>query len=115
MALGPNNARSLEAYLRLEMLASRLRGAIGNSTTARRLHELAMVGIRGCGGLLGGAVLGESLGGEHGGVEGALLGLVAGFAQHRVRHVNMTFARRVGEMLASEDPAVPWPRFRQPE
>lgn len=42
LALGPQKAREIEAYVRVEDLADRLRGAMGNSTTARQLVELGI-------------------------------------------------------------------------
>lgn len=39
---GPQKARELEAYIRVEDLADKLRGALGNSTTARQLMELGI-------------------------------------------------------------------------
>jgi hypothetical protein len=42
MALGPLKAKQIEAYVRVEDLADRLRGAMGNSTTARQLLEMGI-------------------------------------------------------------------------
>jgi hypothetical protein len=42
LALGPQRAKEIEAYVRVEDLADRLRGAMGNSTTARQLVELGI-------------------------------------------------------------------------
>jgi hypothetical protein len=42
LALGPQRAKDIEAYVRVEDLADRLRGAMGNSTTARQLVELGI-------------------------------------------------------------------------
>ena len=41
---GPSKARELEAYIRVEDLADKLRGSLGNSTTARQLVELGIGG-----------------------------------------------------------------------
>ena len=42
--LGKARAQQIEAYVRVEFLADRLRGALGNSTTARQLVELGIGG-----------------------------------------------------------------------
>lgn len=105
MALGPDRAKQLETYLRAESLADRLRKALGNSTTAQQLHQLGLAGVG-----IGGALAGESIlgGGEHG--EGHALGAVLAiggtFATHKSQAVQASVARRIGEMLASKDPAI---------
>lgn len=63
MVLGPQKARQIEAYVRVEDLADRLRGAMGNSTTARQLVELG-IGAGGGYGITGdwkGALTGAAL------------------------------------------------------
>jgi hypothetical protein len=42
MVFGSQKAKQIEAYVRVEDLADRLRGALGNSTTARQLVELGL-------------------------------------------------------------------------
>lgn len=42
MVLGAQKMKQIEAYVRVEDLADRLRGAMGNSTTARQLAELGI-------------------------------------------------------------------------
>lgn len=42
MVYGPEKAAHIEAYVRVEDLADRLRGALGNSTTARQLVEMGL-------------------------------------------------------------------------
>ncbi len=44
IALGPNRARSVESFLRVEQFMDLVRGAMGNSTTARQLVELGLGG-----------------------------------------------------------------------
>lgn len=44
LVFGPAKARQLEAYVRVENLADMIRGALGNSTTARQLVELGIGG-----------------------------------------------------------------------
>lgn len=98
MALGPDRARQLETYVRLEKVADRLRGELGNSTTARQLHEMGLAGHAGLAGA--GLLAGEHLGGELG-LWGMGLGLAAAFAHNRASAVQRNIAGRVGELLAS--------------
>jgi hypothetical protein len=44
MALGPQRAKELETFLRVEGIMDRGRAALGNSTTARQLAELGIAG-----------------------------------------------------------------------
>lgn len=61
--LGKAKAQQLEAYVRVEALADKLRTALGNSTTARQLVELGLGGVGGFSltgdwqGAIGGAAL----------------------------------------------------------
>lgn len=67
LALGPGKTKQLEAYVRVEDLADKLRGSLGNSTTARQLVELGI-----------GAGVGGGAGyGLTGDWKGAALGAVA--------------------------------------
>lgn len=92
MVFGPRKAKALEAYVRVEDLADRLRGAMGNSTTARQLVELGL-----------GAGSGYALSG--GDMTGAVLGGLAvrggralqGQAESKVMQI-------VANMLTSGDP-----------
>lgn len=47
LILGADKAKQVEAYVRVEDLADKLRGALGNSTTARQLVELGIGGVAG--------------------------------------------------------------------
>lgn len=94
MALGPAKAKELEAFLRVEDLMDRARGAFGNSTTARQLTELGIAGGSG----LYGTYTGDWK--TTGTILGALL------VKHGMGRVDIGVAQRVGEMLASPDPAV---------
>jgi hypothetical protein len=49
LALGPDKARQFEAFARVETVMDQLRGAMGNSTTARQLKEMGMAGAAGAG------------------------------------------------------------------
>ena len=92
MALGADKAREFEAFLRVETMMDGLRTAVqGNSTTARQLVEA---------GLAGGAVGALSADNFSG---GAMLGAIARAGKMRI---DANVAKRVGEMLASNDPEV---------
>jgi hypothetical protein len=106
MALGPERAKQLEVYLRAETLANRLRETLGNSTTARQLHELGMAGAGAGAGLLAGEGIGLLRGEGEGHMLGTALLIGAGFAAHKSQVIQKSVARRVGEMLASDDPEV---------
>lgn len=97
IALGPQGARELTAMLRVESVMDRMRGALGNSTTARQLMEA---------GLAGGSTLAYS-----GDPSTAATAAGAWFAiryggRMAGQRIDQNVARRVAEMLASNDPAV---------
>jgi hypothetical protein len=97
VALGPQGAQELTAMLRVESVMDRMRGALGNSTTARQLMEA---------GLAGGATLGYS-----GDPSTAATAAGAWFAiryggRMAGQRIDQNVARRVAEMLASNDPAI---------
>lgn len=95
MALGKDKAKELEAFLRIEDLLDRARGAISaNSKTVQRLVELG-IGTSATG---YGAYTGDWK--STGTILGALL------VRHGMGRVDRAVAQRVGEMLASPDPAV---------
>lgn len=98
IALGPQNARAMEAFLRAEGVMDRARNAVtGNSTTARQLAEL---------GLAGGAYGIEGLHGGFSDPRAIGTAAVVWGLTHGSNRINERVARRVGEMLASHDPAV---------
>lgn len=99
MALGPDRARQLEAYLRVENIADRFRTSFGNSTTAAQLQHLGLAA-----GGLGAAALGEHFGGEQGLGIGAGLAIAAHLAQHRMTASDRAVAARIGRLLVSNDP-----------
>lgn len=102
MALGSDRATQLEAYLRAEGLADRLRTSLGNSTTVRQFAEM---GLAGAGTLtLGHGALEGEWDTKHLLTAGLLLG-AAGF-RHSTQKLDSSIASRIGEMLASSDPAV---------
>lgn len=99
MVLGPQKAQELEAMLRIEGIMDIARGAVqGNSTTARQLAEIGLAG--GAYGLSGGGLNPLS-------DPGAVMSAAVAYGAARGRNkVNENLAKRVGEMLASQDPAV---------
>lgn len=98
IALGPQRAAELEANLRVEGVMDLARGAVqGNSTTARQLAELGLAGGVGSVGAYG-AYNTDPTQMAYAAMAGALL---AGR-----RNIDQRVARRVAEMLVSNDPAV---------
>lgn len=95
IALGPQRARELEAFLYIEQLMDLPRTAMGNSTTARQLVELGLAG--GSGMLASGGNISDPTTW----IVGALTRY--GIAQGR-QVVDQRMARRVAEMLVSQDP-----------
>ena len=93
LAFGKAKARELEAYVRVEELADKLRGAMGNSTTARQLMELG-IGA-GSGALLTG-------GDWKGALSGAALVKGGRFLAQRADNKVM---QEVAKLLTSDNPA----------
>jgi hypothetical protein len=98
MALGPNQAQQLEAFLHLENVMDAPRLAMGNSTTARQLVELGLAG--GVGTIT-----------SHGSPRSDPVGFLAGaLAMHGVTRgagmVDQRLQRTIAEMLVSRDPSV---------
>ncbi|OAP40356.1 hypothetical protein AU381_00055 [Sinorhizobium glycinis] len=92
LVFGPQKAKALEAYVRVEDIADRLRGAMGNSTTARQLVELGL-GAGGGYAISGGDLTGAVIGG---------LAVKGGRAlQSRAENQVM---QAVAKMLTSNDP-----------
>jgi Inorganic Pyrophosphatase len=97
LALGAQNARQLEALLRAERIVDRARSAVtGNSTTARQLIEAGLAGGA------TGSLVEQDFQPSH------ILGwaILGGVARHGVQVIDQRVARRVGEMLASNDPSI---------
>ena len=101
IALGPQRARQVEAYVRLENTMTRLRTAVqGNSTTARQIAEMGLAGGIGGSVINGGFDPTSASWWTSAVMSGlALRGVKAGNAR-----INQRVARRVGELLASNDP-----------
>jgi hypothetical protein len=96
MVLGDEAGRRLEAMVRVENIMNSLRAAVsGNSTTVRQLVEAGLAG--GATGAWYGSMDPSSIG------YGMLIGSALRFGHQRI---DTRVARRVGEMLASDDPQV---------
>lgn len=95
VALGPERARELEAFLYLERVMDLPRSAMGNSTTARQLVEL---------GLAGGTGMLASGGNPFDPRAWAVGALTYGAQRGRAR-VNQNMARNIAQMLVSGDEA----------
>jgi len=100
MAIGKTKAEELEKYLYAEGIMQRLNAAVsGNSTTAKQLQYLKHAGA---GGLIGGA----TYLGSGGDLKDASMGAVAGALLKRgTSSINARVMQKVGELLASSDPA----------
>jgi len=91
LVFGPQKAKQIEAYVRVEDLVDRIRGAMGNSTTARQLVEL------GIGGGAGYAYTGDFTGA----LTGAVLAKGARVAGQRV---DAKVMESVAKLLTSKNP-----------
>lgn len=105
MALGPQKAKELEAFLRTEDLIDRARNTFGGSTTARQASDLAAFGgpaLFGGSGMTYGAYTGDW------NTAGAIMSLAlfrAGTKAGR-RMIDRRVADSIGKMLVSQDPAI---------
>ncbi|WP_323012894.1 hypothetical protein [Devosia sp.] len=99
LVFGPTRARQLEAYVRVEGLADAIRGALGNSTTARQLVELG-IGT-GVGGAAGFGISGGNFGTA---IQGAALGAGAAGARALGQRIDAKVMQEVARILTSRDP-----------
>jgi hypothetical protein len=99
LGLGPGRANQLEALLRAERIVDRSRGILRGSDTAQKLFEMGLAG-----GATAGAegLLNHDFNPSH--VIGAAL--TVGLARRGAQVIDQRVARRVGEMFASQDPAI---------
>lgn len=97
-ALGRDFALELEALLRVETHLDKTRRALGNSTTARQLHEMTDIG--------GGMATVEAIK-EHGMSPSHMIATVFGIkkVQGHIEHIDQQVAQKVAELLASDKPA----------
>lgn len=99
LVFGAAKARQLEAYVRVEGLADAIRGALGNSTTARQLVELG-IGT-GVGGVTGFGLSGGNFGAA---LQGATLGAGAAGARALGQRIDAKVMQEVARTLTSRDP-----------
>jgi muramidase (phage lysozyme) len=97
IVLGTQKSKELEAFLRTENIMDRMRGALGNSTTARQLVEAGLAG--GATGIYTGDLT------SAGTAAGLVFALRSGSKLLNER-IDQNVSRRVGEMLASNDPKI---------
>jgi hypothetical protein len=112
LALGVDSVKRLTSELQVERAMDALRGALGNSTTARQLNEQGMAGLgniarhaaeSGAAGAVGGALAGLYTGDWSPKTLG--LGALGGAALRAgASKIDAQVAKRVGELLASNDP-----------
>jgi hypothetical protein len=94
LVFGPQKMREIEAYVRVEDIADRLRGSMGNSTTARQLIELG-IGA-GAGGAAGFGVTGDW--------KGALLGAAGPRAAKFLgQRADAKVMEQIGKLLTSDN------------
>jgi hypothetical protein len=100
IALGPEGAKEFEALVRIEGIVNQARLSLGNSTTARQLHEMGAAGAgAGAVGLL------ESLKGALNPAYIIAGALVLG-GRAAAQRIDNNVALRVAEMLFSDNPSV---------
>lgn len=90
LVFGPRKAKELEAYVRVEDIVDKIRGSLGNSTTARQLVELGLGAGVGAGG-------GYYLTGD---MQGAALGAALGAARGTARFAGQRADAKVMEQMA---------------
>jgi hypothetical protein len=93
-ALGPKAYGQFEQFVRVEHSMDMLRGAMGNSTTARQLMEMGLAG-----GVGGGTTL---LTGDW--KKGITAAVLTGLARRGGAKIDERITKRVAELLLSDDP-----------
>lgn len=95
MAFGPDRAREIEAFMHIEGMMERLRGALGNSTTARQLMEMGLAG--GAGSYMSSGSLTDPT--------GWIVGAMAGRTLRGAKaSLDQRMARNIAEFLLDPDP-----------
>ncbi|RYE60938.1 MAG: hypothetical protein EOP20_01100 [Hyphomicrobiales bacterium] len=97
MALGPQKTKELEAFVRVEDAMDKVRGAMGNSTTARQLYEMAGIGAIG-----GGASY--ATGDPKYMAYAAAVGLTKFALRQGTAKVDERVMKKVADLLVSSDP-----------
>lgn len=98
MVVGQQNYARVEVFLRAEGIMDQLRKAVqGNSTTARQIADMAAIpGIIGAGTYAGSGDMKDA----------SLAAAVAAGFKHGSAKINTNVMRLVGDMLASDNPAI---------
>lgn len=108
-ALGPERSRELEAVLRAEAVGDRTKNILGGSDTARKI-QLAKIVASHTGHAVGGAGAVAAFEGlkDTDLNAGTIIGgaIVLGGLRHGAMRIDAKVARKLGEMLISDDPAV---------
>lgn len=99
LVFGPQKAKEIEAYVRVEDIADKIRGSLGNSTTVRQLVELGLGAGVGAGGgyYLTGDMQGAAL--------GAALGAARGTARFAGQRADAEVMEKVAKILTSPNRA----------
>jgi hypothetical protein len=103
LVFGKEGAEELHQFVKMEAAMDMMRGALGNSTTARQLVELG---------------LGAGIGGYQGGLEGAIIGGAAGVALGKgrafaIEKAEQEVMRKIANILLSSDRAALAPAAKQ--
>lgn len=105
LALGAQNFNELEGFLRLEQIMQRVKDAMGNSTTARQLHEMGQ--------RFGGEFWNMASGSVGGGPgtttlspTAIIMGALMGGGKRAHDQVDRQVAEEVAQLLTSADPDV---------
>lgn len=91
LALGPARYREFEKFVKIETIMDQIRGAMGNSTTARQLVELGLAG--GTGFAFTGSL-----------TAGAVAAVLTRAAQATGKKIEGNVAKHVARLLISDDP-----------
>jgi hypothetical protein len=102
LVFGPQKAKEIEAYVRVEDLADRIRGAMGNSTTARQLVELGLGG--GVGGGLGYLTGGDLQSASSGAVLGAGLASARAGSRYLGERADAKAMEQIAKLLVQDNP-----------
>lgn len=94
LALGPKNFREFEQFVKVENAMDALRGAMGNSTTARQLAELGLAGGTGVGATM--------LTGDW--KQGLGAAVLTGLARKGGAKIDERITKQIAQMLLSDDP-----------
>jgi hypothetical protein len=106
LALGPDDAEELEAFLGVEGLMDKARKALGNSTTARQQSELGIAGQivgHGAVGAVGGVGYGLATGDWR---DAGVAGLLTAAGKAGRIKINDRVVQAIARQLVSDDPAV---------